>query len=1099
VNRRWAPRVALLAGGSAILLLALWLRSPLLPYGGDAPNASRGGPAGAAGTDIYESEVRAGALSALRASLEQEEQRLIGAATHALDAPPVTQRAFDHLAALRLSKEEGLVLFEDSVPVAWAGQVVVDPASAGHAVGISITPFYTTMTAVVERAKRRAVAMAVIHAEPPADRLATSLESKVPGRDELASYTFAAGSDTTGGEQVVRVGGVTLLRADAIPLPREMVRFSRVGVARARGSLLLGVGLLLLLTLAWRDRNLLGERLLALTICLIAIALIPWSSFSNTARIFDPTYYYSPLAGPLTANAGVLVMTAVLLLLAVYAIIRSRRVSPPRPIALAGALAMGAAGPVMIVLAAPGITHPSWGTTATLWLSWEIPLFLILFAIWLAGVWLARIALGKRGTIHLRAAAGVAVAAGFVASAIVWRTTTAERLELAAQDIRRLQRSDGDVATLLRRFATELSQYDSAGTRADLLKRYAISDLAAAELPVSLATWTNGGGRVSELKLAPVAYDSSFLVRLVVAARDSAQPLIVQTLGINGREVVMAARHPGSGVTTAVVSPRTQLAQPDPFVPLLGFPARLRTDPPYTLTISDVTANAAIAGDSIKWRRIGDELHGNRLIETSRGIARAHAEVDLRSLSARGERLVLIVILDAAITGLLWALGAMAEGGFLRWLRARSSRWVRSYRGRLTLALSAFFVIPALAFALWSYQRLRNDDRDVRELLLRETLDAVVQRADNSSIQGVPRPYNTPLFLYSNGLLSATSDSLIDELAPARRTLPVPVYLSIAARGELNASWLEDVGQAKVLFGYRAAAGPEQQRYVLAAPARSDELTLDRRRRDLTILVLFATVLGAVAAIWLSGVAAKRLARDLELSRIEVARAERVLAWGEMARQVAHEIKNPLTPIRLGVQHLRRARADARVDFDRVLDENVARILSEIDRLDEIARAFSRYGSAPSELPAAESIDVAAILRDVVALETMGVGDVSWTLVGADAPAIASARADELRDVLLNVFENARLARARNVEVRLNRLPETVQIEIADDGAGIGPAALPRVFEPHFSTRTTGSGFGLAVSRRLLEAWGGAIEIASDEGRGARVLLTLQARNERST
>jgi nitrogen fixation/metabolism regulation signal transduction histidine kinase len=80
----------------------------------------------------------------------------------------------------------------------------------------------------------------------------------------------------------------------------------------------------------------------------------------------------------------------------------------------------------------------------------------------------------------------------------------------------------------------------------------------------------------------------------------------------------------------------------------------------------------------------------------------------------------------------------------------------------------------------------------------------------------------------------------------------------------------------------------------------------------------------------------------------ELARAQRVLAWGEMARQVAHEIKNPLTPIRLGVQHLRRAR-DARVDFDRVLEQNVNQILTEIDRLDEIARAFSRYGAAPDE------------------------------------------------------------------------------------------------------------------------------------------------------
>jgi signal transduction histidine kinase len=377
--------------------------------------------------------------------------------------------------------------------------------------------------------------------------------------------------------------------------------------------------------------------------------------------------------------------------------------------------------------------------------------------------------------------------------------------------------------------------------------------------------------------------------------------------------------------------------------------------------------------------------------------------------------------------------------------------------------------------------------------LLRETLNAIVEGEDSSRVELVVRPYNTPLFLYSSGILGAVSDSLLDELAPAGRALPPPVHLSIAARGEIHASSQERIGPGEILFGYRAASGPQQERYVLAAPARSDELTLDRRRRDLTILVLFATVMGAVAALWLSGVAAKRLARDLELSRIEVGRAERVLAWGEMARQVAHEIKNPLTPIRLGVQHLRRARADARVDFDRVLEDNVTRILSEIDRLDETARAFSRYGTTPAELPPPESIDVAAILRDVVGLERMGVGGVTWSLSGAEEPAIAKARTVELRDVLLNLFENARLARARNVDVTLSRSPDTVSIEIADDGSGIGEVDLPRVFEPHFSTRTTGSGLGLAISRRLLDSWGGGIRIASEEGRGASVVLTFRS------
>ncbi|MEP6904662.1 MAG: ATP-binding protein [Gemmatimonadales bacterium] len=1092
MNRRWKPAAVLIGAGSAIVLLALWVRNPVLPYGAGQPGASGGAaPAASAAEGSHESQAGLRGLEALRTALTEERRRLQLNAERALDAPRNVESAFGYLSHGELSEAEGVILFQGAAPVAWSGQIAVDPSASAVAVSVVITPFYTTMFVSAERGARRAVATALIHAEAPADRLTKTVDSRISGRDELAGYSFATSADTTFGESVFQASGATLLRAEATPLPRDMVGFGSVAVARTRGTLLLGAGLLLLLAFAWRDRKLLGERLLSLLIILIPVTLVPWSSFSNAAQAFDPTYYYSAVGGPLTANAGVLAMAATLLLLAVYAIIRSRRIRPTRAIAAFGAVIMAIAGIALTATAAGGIAYPSWGSTATLWLTWEIPLFVVLVAFWLAALWLARIALGMRSAVQIRGAAAVALLAGATATVIVWRTTTFERLELVAQDIRGLQRVDPNVATLLRRFAMDLSHYDSAGTRDDLLKRYANSDLAAGSLPVSLATWTQTGERLAELRLAQVTYDSAVVARLVAATRDPAHPLVEEILGVNGQEMVLAQRHADNGVTTVVVSPRTQLIPPEPFVSLLGFAPPARTDPPYTLTISDIAPS--VAAQSILWSRIGSGLHGDAFIQTSRGVARVHAEVDLRSYAALGERTVLIVILDAAIAGLLWALGAMAEGAFARWLRARGGKWVRSYHGRLTLALLAFFVIPALAFAFWSYQRLRTDDRDVRDLLVRETLEAVVGRTDSSNLEAVPRPYNRPLFLYSGGLLSVTSDALLDDLAPAGRALPPPVYVNLAEHGELNASWQQYVGATRVLFGYRAASGPRQERYVVAAPARSDELTLDRRRRDLAILVLFATVMGAFAALWLSRIAARRLARDLELSRIEVARAERILAWGEMARQVAHEIKNPLTPIRLGVQHLRRARSDPRVNFDRVLDENVTRILSEIDRLDEIARAFSRYGSAPGELPPPESIDVAAILRDVVALEKMGVGDVTWTIAAAENSAFADARVDELRDVLLNLFENARLARARKVSVRLSRMPKTVLMEIVDDGTGINEADMRRVFEPHFSTRTTGSGLGLAISRRLLESWGGTIEIASEEGKGARVLLTLQS------
>jgi two-component system nitrogen regulation sensor histidine kinase NtrY len=227
----------------------------------------------------------------------------------------------------------------------------------------------------------------------------------------------------------------------------------------------------------------------------------------------------------------------------------------------------------------------------------------------------------------------------------------------------------------------------------------------------------------------------------------------------------------------------------------------------------------------------------------------------------------------------------------------------------------------------------------------------------------------------------------------------------------------------------------------------------------------------------------------------ELARAQRVLAWGEMARQVAHEIKNPLTPIRLGVQHLRRA--FGRPEFEQVLEQNVSRILTEIDRLDEIARAFSRYGSAPEEGPPPIPMDVAAIVSDVVALETLGEGNMRWECDVSGPVPPALGRPDELREVLLNLFENARHAGARNVDAHVSLAThgdgnDRVRIDVVDDGSGIAEDVLPKIFEPHFSTRTSGSGLGLAITRRLVEGWGGEVSIESSSGKGTTVRVELK-------
>ena len=1067
-----------------LFLVAIWVRTPAIPR-------TAGGPAR---NESEPSNAEEGAVRALERSLSEALQRLNDRSSGALDAPADAPAAFSFLDSRAPQRDgESVVVYDHNRPLAWAGKTRIDPDSVVNPVSATFSPFYTTLNVVKTRGDRRAVASVVLHAVPPADGLTESLDSRVAPLQGVASYEFAPPEDARGGPVVLAYRGQPILRAlPRLAEPGE-VRFRSASMLRARGTIALVIFVLAFLVYAWRGRRSLSERLFAIVVALGVTALVPWNSFSNTSRVFDPAYYFSKLAGPLTANAAALCISSTLVLLGVYAVIRAHpNARWPRLYAAIGAVVTLGIGIPFASNIVRGIGQPPWGSTPGLWLSWEIPLFVFLFAVLVATYWFLRMAFGMSGSVSFRAGVIIASITAILALDALWSTTLRQRMQLAEEDVAALGHVDDYVVLLTRRFATDLPEYAPPRSRAALLQAYASSDLAAAEYPATLGAWDDNAKQIAEFAVTDAQADSEVILKTVREAIATGQTVTRSILGPTGVQILSAVKHPSGGVTSVVVFPRTRLLGANPYAALLGMTSQSGGDPPYVVALTDISPAVAADTARVHWHRMGDELHGDRLISTSAGTKRAHIEIDLRSVWARAERGVLVLLLDLFVAGLIWLLGALPEKGFERWLRVRAGRWIYTYHARLTLALFAFFVVPAVAFAVWSYQRLRGDDLQTKEVLVHETLRAVAVANEYDQLPAAARRFETPLFLYSNGFLTRSSDSLLDALAPAGRPLPPAVQLRLGSAGELTAASEERLGPAKVLFGYSAALGPGQERYVLAAPARSDDLVLDRRRRDLGMLVLFATAAGALAALWLSGIAAKRLARDLELSRIEVARAERVLAWGEMARQVAHEIKNPLTPIRLGVQHLRRARSDPRVDYDTVLNENVRRILAEIDRLDEIARSFSRYGSAPADLPPAIPVDVGAVVKDVIALEQMGDRVVKWQVRGADRPIWAMAQKDEMRDVLLNVFENGRLAGARRVDVVLREEDRRVMIETVDDGAGIPPGVLPRIFEPHFSTRTTGSGLGLAVSRRLIEAWGGEIGITSEEGKGTRVLIVLQ-------
>jgi signal transduction histidine kinase len=191
---------------------------------------------------------------------------------------------------------------------------------------------------------------------------------------------------------------------------------------------------------------------------------------------------------------------------------------------------------------------------------------------------------------------------------------------------------------------------------------------------------------------------------------------------------------------------------------------------------------------------------------------------------------------------------------------------------------------------------------------------------------------------------------------------------------------------------------------------------------------------------------------------------------------------------------LLRAWEDRRPDFGDILGKNVGMILKEIEHLAAIARSFSRFGAprAAGEIPL-EAVSIQAVTEEVMNLYRGGEGALEFDCsVHPDSPMVR-ARETELREVLINLLENSRAAISEEGRVVIEAEPVTqgVELRVRDDGKGIPPDLLARIFEPHFSTRSTGTGLGLAIVRRLAESWGGSVTAESEVGEGCLINITI--------
>ncbi|WP_239691485.1 sensor histidine kinase [Hymenobacter lapidarius] len=236
----------------------------------------------------------------------------------------------------------------------------------------------------------------------------------------------------------------------------------------------------------------------------------------------------------------------------------------------------------------------------------------------------------------------------------------------------------------------------------------------------------------------------------------------------------------------------------------------------------------------------------------------------------------------------------------------------------------------------------------------------------------------------------------------------------------------------------------------------------------------------------------------LEASKRELAAQEKEAAWREMARQVAHEIKNPLTPMKLSLQFLQKAITERRPNAEELIGRISQTLITQIDVLSDIATSFSTFTNLPAMRP--ERLDVAAILRRCAALHQPDAHDGELELhLPPDAETgryVVFADESLLVRTFNNLLINARQAvpegREPRIGVSLTQAePDRVTVTICDNGAGISDDVREKIFVPNFTTKETGSGIGLAVAKRGIESAGGRVWFETRVGEGTRFFIEL--------
>ena len=506
----------------------------------------------------------------------------------------------------------------------------------------------------------------------------------------------------------------------------------------------------------------------------------------------------------------------------------------------------------------------------------------------------------------------------------------------------------------------------------------------------------------------------------------------------------------------------------------------------------------------------------------------------------------LVGLTYAAILILAWSVSAL--GGTTASSGRELLREVRaSFYRKLFLAFLFASVLPVMVLALatrtfFELQLQSSVQSDamrvasVAQRVIEEYVSLQQQELRDSPSDDImvwlSRAIDQDVNIYSGPALKATSerDLFTSGLLPERT--PGHVYRAIEIERLTSHVGQEVVGSTPHVL----AAAPvrlDEGRAILTVPLALRQQEVDRQidtldRRVLLAAVLFA-LLGAAIGYYMAERigdpvnrltrATRRIARgdfgarvaetssdelrklvadfnqmaaDLERQRNELQRTHRLEAWAEMARQVAHEIKNPLTPIQLSSEHLMRVNKDKGQPLTPVLEDCVTSILSQVKLLRQISAEFSSFASRPTPHPAPTAL--AELIPSVV--EPYITGLAGRVAIDIDVPAaLPTIVVDRvlLARALTNMIENALHAMPGGGTLTINARAAgpSIRLSVADTGTGMDAEALRRIFEPYFSTKATGTGLGLTIAKRNVELNGGQIHVESSPGKGTTVTIVL--------